>query len=218
MKAKTRSMLSLCLAVVLVMSAVLGTIAYMTASSSKTNTFTVGSFNKPTTDPDDSSDLGDLEGFILEKKWDAEGADHKLVPGQSLDKDPQVGIGVGSEAAYIYVLIQNNAGEGVTFELNDGWTAVQADQNEDGSYKGGLFRYNDVLAPTTADAWTNTIFDQVSASATATISNPASMTVYAYIHQAYDNSIAGDDKSIPLDGATGVDAAAIAWAANPSGN
>ena len=51
MKSKTRSILIVCLALALVASAVLGTIAYMTAQDSKTNTFTVGSFNKPT-DPD----------------------------------------------------------------------------------------------------------------------------------------------------------------------
>ena len=55
MKAQTRSLMSLCLAVVLVLSAVLGTIAYMTATEKVTNTFTVGSFNKPTTDPDDGT-------------------------------------------------------------------------------------------------------------------------------------------------------------------
>lgn len=40
MKAQTGSLLSLCLAVVLVLSAVLGTIAYMWTKGSVTNTFT----------------------------------------------------------------------------------------------------------------------------------------------------------------------------------
>lgn len=92
MKAKTRSLLSVCLAVVLILSAVLGTIAYMTATDEVVNTFAIGSFTNPTTKPD-GSDL-DLNGYIWEESWTP---NSKLVPGQSIDKDPRGGIGADSE-------------------------------------------------------------------------------------------------------------------------
>ena len=101
MKSKTRSILTVCLALALVAAAVLGTIAYMTAQDSKTNTFTVGSFNKPT-DPDDPEQT--LDSYLIEPNWVE---NSKLVPGGSVDKDPKVGIGAGSEDAYIYVYVDN---------------------------------------------------------------------------------------------------------------
>ena len=168
MKAQTRSLMSLCLAVVLVLSAVLGTIAYMTDSSSKTNTFTVGSFNNPTTDPDDPSKTITVNGFIYEKNWEAndsstpsqEGVtkdNHKLGPGGSTVKDPKVGIGKDSEPAYVYVYIDNKmlseSGDEVYFELNSEWkpvgavgtdytvTTVTIGENPTEYYTGGLFKY-----------------------------------------------------------------------------
>ncbi len=192
MKAKTKSTLTACLALALVACAVLGTIAYMTATSSKTNAFTVGNFNYPTTDPDGSGDSGgsgkiDIDGYILEKEWD-KATDHKLVPDNTLAKDPNIGIGEGSEDAYVYAFVKNpmvttdtndeTARDGsVYFQLNSGWEFVSGQNfgykeltvNGEKYYTGGLFRYIGtgaagtpaVLSATDADAWTGTIFDKV---------------------------------------------------------
>lgn len=194
MKAKTRSLLSLCLAAVLVMSAVLGTIAYMTAQDSVTNTFTVGSFSNP--DPTDPDHTEKLHEYIEESSWE-EGS--KLIPGESIAKDPKVGIGAGSEDAWVYVYIKNNLitkdADAVTFTLNEGWEAVQADEvtPDSGVYTGGLFKYNTKLSTADGnDAWTATIFDKVNVSADATVdgfdSANLTMVVNAYIHQAKDDN------------------------------
>lgn len=213
MKSKKRSILTVCLALALVASAVLGTIAYMTAQDSKTNTFTVGSFNKPT-DPDNDQTL---KSYILEKKWDA-ATEHKLIPGSSVDKDPKVGIGAGSEDAYIYVYVDNKtlteaSKKLVTFTLGDGWTAV-ADHAVAGvannTYVSGLFKYNTKL---TGDNWTKNVFEKVDVSADANTTDFAAnpqMTVYAFIHQATG--------STGVDLAAAANTAAIAWAENPAGN
>lgn len=212
MKSKTRSILIVCLALALVASAVLGTIAYMTAQDSKTNTFTVGSFNKPT-DPDHPEQT--LDSYLIEPSW-AEKS--KLVPGGSVAKDPKVGIGAGSEDAYIYVYVDNKTltdanKKLVTFTLDEDWTAV-ADHAVAGdapnTYVSGLFKYNTKL---TGGNWTSNVFTKVDVSANANTTDFAEnpqMTVYAYIHQATDG--AGADLTATAD------AAAIAWSAHPAGN
>lgn len=209
MKSKTRSILTVCLALALVASAVLGTIAYMTAQDSKTNTFTVGSFNKPT-DPDHPEQT--LDSYLIEPSWVE---NSKLVPGGSVAKDPKVGIGAGSEDAYIYVYVDNktltDASEKlVTFTLNEGWTAV-ADHavavDAPNTYVSGLFKYSTKL---TGGDWTSNVFTKVDVSADANTTDFATnpqMTVYAYIHQATDGA-----------GADLADTAAIAWSAHPAGN
>lgn len=218
MKSKTRSILTVCLALALVASAVLGTIAYMTAQDSKTNTFTVGSFNKPT-DPDHPEQT--LDSYILEKKWDA-AAEHKLIPGSSVDKDPKVGIGAGSEEAWVYVYVKNAVlkdtvtGKYVTFKLNGTWEAVEGQVvkgDVDGTYVSGLFKYKTTIGADESTLWTTTVFDAVDVSANANITdfeaNPQ-MTVYAFIHQAKDGTGVIDTATIQQ--------AAIAWSANPAGN
>ena len=211
MKSKKRSILTVCLALALVASAVLGTIAYMTAQDSKTNTFTVGSFNKPT-DPDTHKQL---DSYLLEPSWKE---NSKLVPGGSVAKDPKVGIGVGSEDAYIYVYVDNKTltdakKKLVTFTLGDGWTAVAnhaVEGDDPNTYVSGLFKYNTKL---TGGNWTKNVFEKVDVSENANTTDFAEnpqMTVYAYIHQATGSAGA--------DLATTADEAAIRWSANPTGN
>ena len=211
MKSKTRSILTVCLALALVAAAVLGTIAYMTAQDSKTNTFTVGSFNKPT-DPENHQTL---DSYLLEKNWVE---NSKLVPGGSVAKDPKVGIGAGSEDAYIYVYVDNKtlteaSKKLVTFTLNKDWTAVtdHAVAGDDpNTYVSGLFKYNTKL---TGGNWTSNVFTKVDVSANANTTDFAAnpqMTVYAYIHQATDGA--------GVDLAAAANTAAITWSANPTGN
>lgn len=164
----------------LIAFAVMGTIAWLTATDEVTNTFTVGTFNKPEiptdptnpdpedpdvpdpVDPDDpdnpdSADDMDLDGYIIEPSWN-KNIEHKLIPGASFYKDPYVGIGDESESAVIYVYIDNPYSNRVYFTLNDGWSAVEG-QAEVGSapdtYTGGLFKYDSILNSVAGNnAWT----------------------------------------------------------------
>lgn len=204
MKTKTKSIMTICLAVALVVAAVVGTIAYMTATDSVTNTFTVGDFNKPTTDPTDPDKTISLKGYIYEPSWVDKS---KLVPGDSVAKDPYVGIGKGSEEAYVYVYIKNNLltvnNKHVTFTLDSDWEAVVAAEigTDTGKYAEGLFRYKTTLKPDAdTDAWTTAIFKKVDVPADIASSefvkeNPT-MTVSAFIHQAKDDNGAIDTATI----------------------
>jgi len=81
-------------AVVLVVASVGGTIAYLTSTpAALTNTFTVGKVAETLTEP----------------TWSGDGADHQLVPGKVLTKDPKVTVLAGSEKAYVFIKVTATA-------------------------------------------------------------------------------------------------------------
>lgn len=207
----------------LVAFAVMGTIAWLTATDEVENTFTVGTFNKPeitdptNPDPDpddpdvprpvepddpnnpDSKDDMDLDGYIIEPSWN-KNIEHKLIPGVSFYKDPYVGLGDGSEAAVIYVYIDNPYSNKVYFELNPGWSAVDGQATAGSAadtYTKGLFKYDTVLTSVEGDnAWTaaavfNAItVDDSADTADLTVAEDAANTikVSCFIHQAKDEN------------------------------
>lgn len=198
----------------LIAFAVMGTIAWLTATDEVTNTFTVGKFNKPDIDPENPdpdipepepgapevpNENLDLDGYIVEPSWDTK-AVHKLIPGVSFFKDPYVGIGPDSESAVVYVYIDNPYSNKVYFTLNDGWSAVEgkttAGYAGSGTYSEGLFRYNSILTATSDNAWTSApVFDSITVSEeadekdlTVTEEEKDAITVSCFIHQAYDEN------------------------------
>lgn len=223
-KSRKKALLLSVLGLLLVVCVTVGTVAWLTAEDSLTNTFTVGNFNKPdTTDPEPPAPTPDpgsgvdpdnpninVSGYIMEPSWDTT-AEHKLVPGGSLYKDPYVGIGKGSEDAVVYVYVSNPfQNKSVYFKLNDAWQAV-ADQTVEGpsggTYVSGLFKYvgddstGILKASATQDSWTSrAVFTQVTVSDTAStadlnIEGEKDIVVSCFIHQAYS----GDGEPISAD-------------------
>lgn len=95
-----------------------------------------------------------------------------------MDKNPNVGIGKGSDDAYVFIYVKNavvndNAPYAKTpcFELGSNWKAVEGEtsQNADGKYVSGLFMYakNTLNGPAvlradaTQDVYTGELFSQV---------------------------------------------------------
>ena len=182
------------LAVLLVAVAVGGTIAWLNSASHLTNSFTVGDVNDPTTEPGnpgepidpnnpDNPQVDNLDGNLYEPSW----VDNsKIMPGNSIAKDPYVGIGDGSESAYVFIYVDNNTmsqngsekDDAPYFVLNGNWAAVK---DSDGTalatnavensvaYTSGLFMYStDETSPVLLeglvdkDNWTvNPIFSRV---------------------------------------------------------
>ena len=190
-----------------------GTVAWLTRTSSLTNTFTVGSFTSPTTDPTDPTKTISIDGNLYEPSWDSS-KEHKLIPSASFAKDPYVGIGAGSEDAAVYVYVQNNFTNKVYFELNSGWAPVAGHVTSgslSGTYTSGLFKYTAGLtASKDADVWTTTpLFSEVvtAESAEASDFTPAQgsnreIVVSSFLHQAKD------DQGTAIASAT-IEAAAI---------
>ena len=216
-KSKKKSLLVLLLACLMVFGTVLGTVAWLTATDVKVNTFTVGDIDEPeegTIDPvnpdgpedPDQPNVYDekVDGNIFEPYWKE---DSKLVPGNSIAKDPYVGIGADSEPSYVYLNVANNFGKIVYFEISDKWTALDGTSvvkiSEGGElktyYTGGTFRYNEILTPADADGdgkvddvWTTApLFSSVKVSDSADSDDfekveDKEIVLKAFIHQAKD--------------------------------
>ena len=147
------------IAVVLValLAAGVGTWAWLQATDSKTNEFTVGSIGKPEVkpDPDHPDKPGvkptdpEVDGYLFETKWVK---DSKMIPNTDIDKNPNVGIGKDSDASYVFIYVKNaivdtKATDALAktpyFTLDTNWKPVdgQVTKNADGQYVSGLFMY-----------------------------------------------------------------------------
>lgn len=143
----------------LVLAAGVGTYAWLTATQTKVNEFTVGSIDKPEVKPDpdqpnkpgtDSTDPS-VDGYLFETKWTD---NSKMIPGTTINKNPNVGIGKDSDSSYVFIYVKNaivktdaeNAlAKTPYFTLNSNWKPVATDQvktnGNEGQYVSGLFMY-----------------------------------------------------------------------------
>ena len=200
------------LVLVALLAAGVGTWAWLSATDTKTNEFTVGSIGKPEVkpDPDHPDKPGtvptdpSVDGYLFETKWVK---DSKMIPNTDINKNPNVGIGKDSDASYVFIYVKNAIvktdatdalGKTPYFNLNSGWKPVADDQvatNADGQYVSGLFMYTAggtgepaALAPAgDKAAYTGELFSTVHIPAamnnTDVVDNPA-MTVSCYIFGA----------------------------------
>lgn len=211
----------------LVLAAGVGTYAWLTATQSLENVFTVGSFGptdkKP--DPTDPEKPGSDENngaYLFETKW-VESS--KIVPGATTDKNPNVGIKKGSDDAYVFIYVKNAmVKEGTApantpyFTLNGNWKPVDGKvTTTDGKYLSGLFMYAKgatngpaVLTAKGADTdvYTGELFSKVvfpSTLESTMVENAPKMTVSAYIFGA-------DQKGDEADAAANALKQAKVWA------
>lgn len=142
----------------LVLAAGIGTYAWLSATQTKVNEFTVGSIDKPEVkpDPDHPDKPGtdptnpSVDGYLFETNWTNKS---KMIPDTGINKNPNVGIGKDSDSSYVFIYVKNaivktDATDALAktpyFELNANWKPVAADQvttNADGKYVSGLFMY-----------------------------------------------------------------------------
>lgn len=142
----------------------LATYAWLTNRDTLTNNFTTAGINDPTHDPDPDDPTKpdenekDLDSNLFETKWVQ---DSKLVIGDEdgVAKNPNVGLGAGSEASYVYLNVQNktmkdgaDASHSTYFVVDTSkWKAVDAtpftgaridnEGADKSAYTGGLFVY-----------------------------------------------------------------------------
>lgn len=87
-------------------AAVAGTVAWLTAKTqTEVNTFTVGN-------------------IAIELKETT--SDYKMVPGQTIAKDPKVSVKAGSEACWLFVKVEegNNVANFIDYTIDPSWKAV----------------------------------------------------------------------------------------------
>lgn len=200
----------------LVLAAGVGTYAWLSATQTKVNEFTVGSIDKPEVKPDpdqpnkpgtDSTDPS-VDGYLFETKWTD---NSKMIPGTTINKNPNVGIGKDSDSSYVFIYVKNaivktdaeNAlAKTPYFTLNSNWKPVATDQvktnGSEGQYVSGLFMYTADGTSTPAEltpadgkaAYTGELFSTVHIPAamnnTDVVQSPAkpTMTVSCYIFGA----------------------------------
>lgn len=192
----------------LVLAAGVGTYAWLTATQTLNNVFTVGSINTPEKKPDPNQpdkpgqDNNDGKAYLFETEWKDSS---KIVPGSSTDKNPNVGIAKGSDDAYVFIYVKNAMVKDGTdlantpyFSLNTNWKAVdgQVTTSADGKYLSGLFMYAKgatsgpaVLGAENAaeDVYTGELFSKVLFPSTlerSMVAENPKMTVSAYIFGA----------------------------------
>lgn len=197
----------------LVLAAGVGTYAWLSATDTEVNEFTVGNIDKPEVkpDPDNPNKPGtdptnpSVDGYLFETKWTN---NSKMIPDTNIDKNPNVGIGKDSDSSYVFIYVKNaivktdaeNAlAKTPYFTLENGWKPVADDQvttnGTAGQYVSGLFMYTAdgtgtpaKLAPADGKAaYTGELFSTVhipaAMNSTDVVTNPA-MTVSCYIFGA----------------------------------
>ena len=227
-KKKRRTVLAVALVACLAFAGVMGVMAWYSSQSAITNTFTSGNIKPPTTDPtnpsnkdplepnkdpQDGGHKGQVDGNIVEDAWIP---NSHITADSTVAKNPNVGIAPESDAAYVFVYVDNKldkTGANTYFTLNSKWKPVAGMATEYGSgnntYTGGLFMYVGdgseaaMLQPDTVgklDVWTGEIFSSVAANKDAQIADNPRMKVSTYL-------IAKSNDSEVVSATTAVDAA-----------
>lgn len=151
-KAKKIVALLLC-AVLLMAASAAGTLAYLTAQDTVTNTFTVGSVSFDSENALDESDVNEygeqlyvsnVNGAEPVVKGDVNATgtlaprvktnEYKLIPGHFYTKDPQIHILKGSEDCYLFVKVENGIADieddsnTIAAQLTaNGWVQLEVD-------------------------------------------------------------------------------------------
>lgn len=165
--------LTIALSMVLVAAiAVTGTLAFLTDESDiLVNKFKFGNTEVEIAEPTWTAALGGEEAM-------------KVVPGQTVDKDPTVTV-KGSEEVYVYAYVNNALADYVTIgAISANWTPVVG--------LDGLYRYNTTVTPADGGTELEPLFNTVTISDEITQemleeNNPfenGTITVQAYVHQA----------------------------------
>ncbi len=130
MKTRTAKALLLALcAVLLVVSTVFATLAYLTSTDKVENTFTVGNV-KITLDEVKVTPDGTAEGTDRVKE-----NTYKLMPGHSYTKDPTIHVDAASEDCWLFVKVENGLADildatTIADQLEaNGWTLVSETEN-----------------------------------------------------------------------------------------
>ena len=130
MRTKTKALVLALCAVLLVVSTVFVTMAYLTSQDSVTNTFTVGQVNITL----DEADVKPDGKYESDKKTRVKANEYKLIPGHTYIKDPTIYVSEGSEDCYLFVTIKNDianiedSANTIAAQMkNNGWKPVEGE-------------------------------------------------------------------------------------------
>lgn len=130
MKKKTKALMLVLCAVLLVTASVLGTMAYLTSTDQVVNTFTVG---KVAITLDEAKVNAD--GTAVTPAERVKENTYHLLPGHTYTKDPTVHVQANSENSFIFVKVENGiaryeAGTTIAAQIAaNGWTPLEGVAN-----------------------------------------------------------------------------------------
>ena len=167
----------------LVVVGIAGTFAYLTdKTATKTNTFTVGKVGIS----------------LAEPEWDAENANHKIIPGETLTKDPQVTVNANSEESYVFISVNTSAAftqlveaEKISINYSADWILVETTNTTK------VYVYKDKVATRATDYTLPPIFTTLTFSGDLTKENLTTLSttqidVKGYAIQASGSNTAAD--------------------------
>ena len=175
MKTRTKALLVSICAILLVVTTVFVTMAFLTSKTGDVvNTFTIGDV-KITLDEAKVDNMGEKDGTTR-----VTANSYKLIPGHSYIKDPTVHVDANSEDCWIFVKVENGLKDIIdtkTIEAQmaeKGWTAVAGQTN--------VYAYKDVVS---ANA-NVVVFDDFKLKGDENVANyaNASIKITAYAIQA----------------------------------
>lgn len=113
---KKKTLISIIAVALVICVSIGGVLAYLTSTTDEVvNTFTVGNINLDLTE--------------------TTGNQYKMVPGQTITKDPKVTVKANSEESYVFIKVTKSTNakfdDYMTYDMADGWTALDGN---DGVY------------------------------------------------------------------------------------
>lgn len=135
MKKRTKALLLVLCAIMLVTASIMGTVAYLTSTTETvSNTFSVGQVNitlsETKVDVYGAQLIGDAAGTT------SQGQAYKMLPGHEYVKDPTITVTAGSEPCWLFVKVENgiSAYEATTNTIasqltTNGWQLVDGQTN-----------------------------------------------------------------------------------------
>ena len=172
--------LALC-AVLLVAGSIMGTVAYLTAETSVSNTFTYG--NVAITMNDAKTDAYGAVTVPNERTTATTENEYKLIPGRTYTKNTKIYVDAASEDCYLFIKIEyTDPNSKITVDVADNWTTLG----------NGVYYYNTVA---TANAEVVAVDGfAVNTNAIATdlqaIDDPMTVTAYAVQRDNFDSASA----------------------------
>ena len=176
MKNKKTALLLVLGAILLVAATMFGTVAYLTSKDTVTNTFTVGNVAITLDETDvDVYGVKDTENRVKENVY-------KLIPGHTYVKDPTVHVAAISEAAWLFVKVE----DGIAAIQDTTTIAKQLEDNEWVPLDGVANVYTRAKVESDDEVQNFQVFGSFTLTDDATVSAyaSASIVVTAYAVQA----------------------------------
>lgn len=122
MKTKTKALVLALCAVLLVVTTVFATMAYLTSTTGVVkNTFTSGKVAITL----DEADVNEY-GVAIDGAARVTANEYKLIPGHEYTKDPTITVSAGSEDCWVFAKVENGLDDIADLDISADWTEVAA--------------------------------------------------------------------------------------------